>query len=606
VAPRATDLGTVRRSQVICVSGPGAIVDFRARDGAPISAVVCGLEEWEARARTQGLENPNAIFEPRLQARLRVDGFRLPPVSSDDHMRRRQPSDVLLAVRFPRWLQCPKCHILRQEHNWQRGTNSAARYCSACSEGEEHRVHVVPSRFILACTNGHLDEFPWNWWIQHAKDCKREKDIKLEGRDKAGFANLILSCLECGANKPMDGCFGRDAIRGVGCHGRRPWIAGPNETCTRVPRTVLRGGSNLYFAVNASALDIPPWSEHIQQRLGTYWRHFRDQSNDADRLKLIELLKLESTLGMPAQNILKLVKDRIAILQSPNETVRWEEYLQLTNERPQAVTEDSEFRTKHEVVPADLRPWFSRLVRVTRLREVRALVGFTRIKPPSESAGPDSATLCEVKPAGLNWLPAIEVRGEGIFIQFNESSLARWEQSELIRTRTNQINQAFIERGRSLQPDGYALSAVTPRHVLLHSFAHVLMRQLSLDCGYSHAALRERLYIDTGERPMAGILIYTATPDSEGTLGGLSRQGRPARFAEAVHRSVRSAVWCSSDPLCIEAVQSFSEPLNQAACHSCLLVPETACELFNLLLDRATLVGTPQDRGVGFFSNLLT
>lgn len=580
-------------------------MDFRARDGAPISAVVCGLEQWEERTKTPGLQNPNAIFEPRLQARLGVAGFRLPPVANDDHhSRKRQPSDVLLAVRFPRWLQCPKCHILRQEDRWQRVSDSSARYCSSCADGSE-RVHVVPSRFIVACTDGHLEEFPWNWWIQHGKDCKKEKDIKLEGRDKAGFANLILSCLDCGANKSMDGCFGKDAMRGVGCHGKRPWVAGANEPCIKTPRVVLRGGSNLYFAVNASALDIPPWSEQIQQRLGTYWNHFQNLTNDADGLKLIQLLNLEKSIGMPAPNILKLVKDRLAILESPADTVRWEEYLQLTSERPQPVTEDSEFQTRPETVPADLRPWISSLVRVTRLREVRALVGFTRIKPPSESKGPDAPKICEVRPAGLNWLPAIEVRGEGVFVQFNEASLARWEQSALIQQRVIQIHQAFLEKGRGLQPDGYELKVISPRHVLLHSFAHILMRQLSLDCGYSHSALRERLYIDTGERPMAGILIYTATPDSEGTLGGLSRQGRPARFAEAVYRAIRSAVWCSSDPLCIEAVQSFSEPLNQAACHSCLLVPETACELFNLLLDRATLVGTPQQRTEGFFSTML-
>jgi hypothetical protein len=139
----------------------------------------------------------------------------------------------------------------------------------------------------------------------------------------------------------------------------------------------------------------------------------------------------------------------------------------------------------------------------------------------------------------------------------------------------------------------------------VHTLAHALIRQLSLDCGYSSASLRERLYVEDGGHSMAGLLIYTGSSDADGTLGGLSRQAEPSRVAEFFVEAIRNLAWCSNDPLCIHG-EASSEPLNRAACHSCALVAETSCETFNQLLDRSVLVGTPENRKLGFFSRLLS
>src|SRR5262249_40336247 len=140
---------------------------------------------------------------------------------------------------------------------------------------------------------------------------------------------------------------------------------------------------------------------------------------------------------------------------------------------------------------------------------------------------------------------------------------------------------------------------ITPRMLLVHTFAHSLIRQLTLDCGYSSTALRERLYVGYSPTPMAGLLIYTATGDDDGTLGGLQRQGDPARIGRTVVAAVRSQVWCSSDPLCIEDMLAPRDKLSLAACHACVLAPETACEEFNRFLDRAIMVGTPARPNLG-------
>ena len=131
------------------------------------------------------------------------------------------------------------------------------------------------------------------------------------------------------------------------------------------------------------------------------------------------------------------------------------------------------------------------------------------------------------------------------------------------------------------------------------------MRQLTLDCGYSSTALRERLYVEAGNTPMAGLLVYTATTDDDGTLGGLQREGDPVRIERSIRAALSAQTWCSSDPRCIEDMLSGDDGLSLAACHSCVLSPETSCEEFNRFLDRAMLVGTPSSASTGFFAGMV-
>tara|TARA_B110000091_G_scaffold206452_1_gene243258 strand:- start:394 stop:1032 length:639 start_codon:yes stop_codon:yes gene_type:complete len=208
----------------------------------------------------------------------------------------------------------------------------------------------------------------------------------------------------------------------------------------------------------------------------------------------------------------------------------------------------------------------------------------------------------------MGWLPAIDVKGEGIFIALNQNLLVDWESQPQVQERASQIKN--YHESRVLNPDNdneiKISSALGARYLLLHSLAHILMKQLSLQCGYSSASLRERLYLGEGDKDMAGIMIYTATSDSDGTLGGLQRQGQSARFALMFREAVRANEWCSSDPLCIKGLVAATESSTLAACHSCLLSPETSCEDYNRFLDRAMLVGTPEDRSIGFFADLLS
>jgi len=242
-----------------------------------------------------------------------------------------------------------------------------------------------------------------------------------------------------------------------------------------------------------------------------------------------------------------------------------------------------------------------RVCLVRKLRETRALAGFTRILPAN---GPRDQRLQQLSSGGLDWLPATIVRGEGILLEFHPKPLQEWQNNPRVMARINGLSTRMNEQRvvRGLEP-----REVTPKFVLLHTLAHVLIEQLSFECGYGSASLRERIYceLDSDAKPMQGILIYTASGDSEGTLGGLVRQGESGRLETTFLEGLRRASWCSSDPVCIESIAQGTDNANLAACHGCVLVSETSCEEGNRLLDRALLVGELEDRGSGFFSGVI-
>jgi hypothetical protein len=272
-------------------------------------------------------------------------------------------------------------------------------------------------------------------------------------------------------------------------------------------------------------------------------------------------------------------------------------------------------RVINAAVPADLTKWLSKVNLVERLRETRVFYGFDRLETNSQPlvGMPQTAMgqLFRDPPAQPQdrWLPAIEVFGEGIYLELSEEYINQWQQTRwswLQRRISDQFVIRLANVFSTLPPLGPATRLWASRYLLIHSFAHILINQLVFECGYSTASLRERLYISADAvAPMAGILIYTAAGDSEGTLGGLVRLGRPERLGQVVRRALSRASWCSADPVCSENLGGQGSRLaNLAACHACTLLPETSCETINEGLDRAMIVGTPDGREPGWMSEL--
>ncbi|MFC1579156.1 DrmB family protein [Pseudomonadota bacterium] len=615
------ELGKVRQSNVVMNYGPGAIVDFRVPGtGAAVSVVAGGLEEWQKKAEEVGANaaDMKRLTEPRLAQKLKVSHFRLPPVAPDN------PGDddkviPLVGIRFPGWLQCPQCHLIQPVRKWGTEPGDPSRFCDTCSRDlpAGDRTYVVPVRFVTACRHGHLDDFPWSEWLHNGGSCEQRNRhrfiLKSEG---PGLAGLILSCPSCNRRKSMEFIFSPEAHKDRTCTGARPWLQDGAEQCDQKPVSLQRGASNIYFPLMQSALVIPPWSEEIIRRLGYRWNQIAsikgdDQHSERDqRIQYIEMFwdEIREEIGDLDQVVFKeLVEEKVAeTRKSSSGNLRWDEYQQFMVAASRNRRAGDEFEVRVVQPPAGI-PHLSSLLRVVSLREIRALQGFTRIEPLPGSAGHPPIQKQFLSRSNLGWLPAIEVRGEGIFIALDRGRLEAWEAKPEVLKRAEKLKT--FEQSRVLNPDNVDIeisSRLGARFLLLHSLAHILMKQLALQCGYSSASLRERLYLGEGDKDMAGLMIYTATSDSDGTLGGLQRQGMANRFAPMFMEAIRANEWCSSDPLCIKGLVAATDSSTLAACHSCLLAPETSCEDFNRFLDRALLVGTPEDRGIGFFDDLLS
>jgi hypothetical protein len=389
----------------------------------------------------------------------------------------------------------------------------------------------------------------------------------------------------------------------------------------------------VYFPVTASAISIPPFSQSVYQLLqdlgtgiipnvgkvpiATLVQMARNAIPDLARSRVGSDEPLFGDSEIEAALLALAGSGSVPSVQTEREQRTRERAAILIGREPddQGPSEfEAEVYTQTEL-PGQLAAFFSHVVLVHRIREVRALRGFCRVNPPlggdaySTPCAPISRRRVSREPNEQNWLPAIEVRGEGIYFELDPARVRDWETDENVKTRVqvlrDSLRTAWTRRFRNEPPEE---AYPTARYVLLHTLSHLLIKQLSIECGYSSASLRERLYV-RGEEEAAGelgILIYTATTGADGTNGGLVRQGHPDRFVDIFLSALEGAGWCSSDPLCYECRGQGSDALNLAACHACCLVSETSCEHHNTFLDRGLVVGLPGRPSLGYFASLAT
>ncbi len=573
-----TRAGRLRPSQAVTQYGPGSLVDLPS-----LSMVVSGIDDWDTSTARR-------VEEPRLAAKLDVAFFRQPPF-----FRYQDGIGGVPARIFPKYLVCPRCNRLAPHTSFNFNDTRPEYTCTATHGGGAHPV-VFPARFMVACPKGHLDDFPWNRYV-HGGDVECREELTLRDSGKTGaITDLWIRCDSHGVSKNIGQAMGAAARRRLPrCTGNRPWL-GPahRQQCNEQVHVILRGASNAYFPVVESAISVPPWSDPIQLALGEYIEQLA-------KVKSVDMLRMWLEISnAPALGEFELDRLWDALEHRRSGEIRVED---LRREEWEAFTAGhhhidakSQFQVRPAPVPDEVADIVSGVTQVLRLREVRALRGFTRIDPI-----PDIGDLGEVEAidAGLapiaanrkNWLPGIDLRGEGVFIRLDEKKVHAWE-------RRSEILDLEVTH-REAQRRWYFARQLTPpnprpaRYLLLHSIAHLLIRQFGLDCGYASASLRERLYCAPGPNPMAGILIYTAGPDSEGSLGGLVEMSRPELLGPILDRALRDARLCANDPLCADREPGETgTQLNGAACHACLLQAETSCESGNNYLDRALVTGT--------------
>jgi len=603
-------VGQVRPSQLLWTYGPGALVDL-----PNLSVVTKGLDRWDTD-RCPSVEEDRLLAAVKRVLGRQVTHLRVPPYDVESEMDPWSPEALIGApVRpFPRWLRCVKCGLLAE---FDSGLFSIKT--NQYRPEEAHFVHTncekrgksdaVPARFLMACRGGHLDDFPWHWFVHSGPSSCTGTLRFFERGASLQTENLWVKCDSCGKARSLVHAFGQEGRKNLpACRGRHPHLDTYDDACSEEARPVLLGATNSWFPITLSVLAIPLGSDPVVQVVTDGWKYFEDVESEEQTDFVLKTLKKGGSLPgvqvcepVATWEIIKAKREgKLEQSALSEEDLKRPEWDVLTGPAPPK--DWPQFLSRKVDVPEAYGDRLKTVLLLERLREVKALIGYTRVEAPEEGMDEDErppmANLCRGKP---DWVPACEVYGEGIFLRFDEKPIRSWLDIEEVKTRDKKLKAGHIgwRNARKLDP---ARGYPGIRYAMLHTFAHLLIRELALECGYNAASIRERIYAsDDEDREMAGVLIYTAAADSDGTLGGLVELGKPENLGRLIEQALKRAMVCSSDPLCSEHDPGEDRSLHSAACHACTFASETSCERGNRYLDRALLVETFECKEAAFF-----
>lgn len=571
-------LGELRPNQIITTFGPGAIVDA-VKD----SVTVLDINYWK--------EKGTKIIDGRLASYLGVDCFYMPRTSY---------SGDVPVVSFPYKhvcsnSKCGRIFDIRDDFNLDKYLKFGAT-CPDCG------WKAYPSRFITVCEDGHMDDFPWSWWVHRgASDCKGKLKTFSTGNTST-LADMWVECTGCGAKRSMSGAMQKESIDGCRCTGNHPFRPHSKRIkCLKPAIPSQRGASNVYFSVSRSAISIPPWINPLYNLIDEHLRDIelaKTLMGDEGVTKIYEMYFVQS---FTRQEFDEALTRRMLNIQEFTE-IKQMEYDAITHHAdPLYASNKKHFKAEEDPLSCPLNKYFSRIVRVTRLREVKVLLGFTRVdaSDPDADAEDQPNIVMLTKGKTEKWLPAAEIHGEGVFIEFNRATVDTWLKKGSvagISKRYEESYKDFCEKKK--------WKVTTLRnglYVLMHTFSHLLIKQMAMSSGYSSAAIRERIYF--GDK-MSGILLYTGSSDKEGSLGGLVELGNIDKLSVLMRDAFQEALLCTNDPECMSNLPAGNNS-NGAACHSCCMISETACENGNRMLDRGLVVPIAGREDQSYFRDLV-
>ncbi|WP_346208245.1 DUF1998 domain-containing protein [Caldifermentibacillus hisashii] len=566
------EFGSLRPSQLLYHFGPGSIVDMMDQ-----SVMIMATDLWDTRYTPQ--EKDERIV------RALGNGI--------DHIKllNEKPNTVKVRAReFPKWKICPKCNMM---------TNYKNKYCHFCKqEGEE--VELYPSRFVVACNHGHIQDFPYMEWVHKNKACTSDKPVLklIRHGDSGSLSDLSVQCVKCKEKQSLGPIMKKGALQSIikKCSGERPWI-GDTEDCNETMETYLRGASNIYSPAVTSFLQIPLSEQNVDPLVEAVNENKKSlqKAREKGEEKLSNIMEVLDFNESDKEKIKKIL-DGEYDEEITYESIRKQEW----NTLIQGKIDDSHhtgYRSSVVDIHQEMKPYFSSIHKIESLPEIQVLQGFTRIEYLDPFEVSEQTDLISImKNENTNWLPGIRNNGEGIFFQFDEKRLKDWERN---KEHTKFTTDTIMRYNRQRDQLGYSILPIKSRHILLHTFSHALIKELAAYSGYSTTAIKERIYCND---VMQGVLIYTASGDSEGSLGGLIEQADPDKLFPIFIRALERMMYCSSDPNCSEGQFKYHSTANGAACHSCSYVSETSCEWGNQLLDRRLLLNINPGEDVGFFN----
>ena len=591
----------IRQSQLVTTYGPGAMLDL-----PDYSVIVSGLQDWASLRREK-------IEEPRLVAKLRrLLGVPTLELYTPPHHEENATKAAPVGVRvFPTWFIVKDAKPSPRSTQWRRRRLVRWSHLSGgrFRDDDGKRKPVVSVRFVCGCRRGHIDDLNWRAFV-HTSGKACERPLWLEERGTSGDITDTFGVCDCGEERSLYEGLGSDTSALGYCDGRRPWIGQyAQEACGEPYRLLVRTASNAYFPQIMSVISLPDFDEGLAAKVSSH----SDRLKAADDLGMLADFRRIPELNaafddIADESVLAEFRRQASGDEGEEIPVKVAEFA-ILNKGDAIIGRDhpqSKFHAETLVTDGGPHPkvalldGIDRLVLVHRLREVVSLLGFTRF----EAINPDRdgeldldvirASLAET----ITWLPTVENRGEGVFVSFKVEMVESWltQPGVLKRGQVIETGWDMWARNRNIRRDGFPGLP----YVMLHSLSHMLMSTIALDAGYPASSLRERVYAGDGGY---GILIYTGSSDSEGTLGGLVEAGR--RLTEHLRRACEEFSLCSNDPVCAEhAPGAFyeSRPLQGAACHGCLLTAETSCEQRNDFLDRALVIPTIGTRDAAFIN----
>jgi hypothetical protein len=606
------EIGDIRPSQLIFTFGVGSLVDL-----PNMSALIMGLDDWDTRYCKEITEDRLLVaLKRRLGGQL--SRLYVPPIQLEDAGWGAAALAIGVPVcPFPRWLRCPFCDTLATidsgvfQLRQDRYRPDRTRYVhSGCTRASDPTALSV--RFLLACREGHLSDFPWIDYVHEGVAPCKPARLTLRQYGATGDASdIMVKCLECEKDRRMAAAFDKDSGGLFNCPAHHPHLRTiEQEGCKEAAKAILLGASNSWFPLVMSALSIPRAGDNLTKLVEERWADLKEVPS----LDVTRYVTAPSRMPIFAEFTADQIWDSILAKRTRDsqpptagaEDLKTPEWEVLSAADP--ANQTSDFRLRKVAPPLGFESYFEDTVLVERIREVRALLGFNRIESNGDFT--DVTMVADGRRTPLSrgdetWLPASEVRGEGIFVRLKEEVLRAWE----LKSEVASLETQFFEshrawrRLRKIRAERDGFPGI--RYILLHSLAHALMRQIVLDSGYTAASIRERIYCKRPEDPhgpMAGFLIYTSATDSEGTLGGLVDLGKPISLGRNLQQTLENLRICASDPLCSEhAPSTDGRSIHAASCHACLFAPETSCERGNRYLDRCCLISTISAKSTAFF-----
>lgn len=587
--------GQIRRGQVITTYGPGALIDLPRH-----SAIVGGLDTWP---KTSDLEE---VLEPRLSRKLQtmtgVAAPRLfaPPPDVNDPS---EPKKGIVAWRFPEWFVVQE----RRGDDARERSRRLVHRKALDGKGRFDKRQVVATRFVRACPKGHVDDLDWRRFVHGVEDnCRRQ--LWLDERGTSGdLADLVVRC-ECGKPRGLYEAM-KIELNPLGtCRGARPWLGlNSNEDCNLPSRLLIRTASNAYFPQVVSVLSLPERGTEVETAVRELW----DLLQAVDSLESLAVFKrlpqvTEKLASFSDDEILEAITEIKEGREGerPVKQVELEALLAAPEGFGDDVPVDPNFHARrlpdHGWRHTARSDGIQAVIQLHRLREVLALTGFTRFEAVMPDINGEYETDVERAEIALEpaWFPAVENRGEGVFLQLRAEAVKGWLSREGVKQRLESLvtgHRRWMKDRKTERPFPGG------PYVLLHTLSHLLIQSLAMRCGYPASSIRERVYTDT-EAGRFGILLYTGSPDAEGTLGGLVQEAR--HIEDHLAQALRMSALCSNDPICAEHAPGESLEgrwLHGAACHGCALIAETSCEMRNDYLDRALVVPVLGVEDAAFF-----